>query len=366
MGTCARLGRRLFASGAVGNVPDSVSDLLGRNLHCQAGHPLHIVKNLVARSFPGFTLFDNLSPVVTVRQCFDELLIPDDHVSRRPTDTFFVDGEHVLRTHTSAHQTDLMREGHTRFLVCGDCYRRDEIDRSHYPAFHQIEGVALFDNRPSDDEVVTDLKASLDKMVQDVLGRGGQKVDTRWVDAYFPFTEPSFELEVYYNDTWMELLGCGAIHKDIIGTKCGLPEATSGWAFGIGLERLAMAMFDIPDIRLFWSRDPRFTQQFREGDLTTKFRPYSKYPPCLKDISFWTQAGFHDNDFYEAVREVAGDLVEAVEPIDDFRCPKTQRHSKCYRITYRSMDRNLVNSDVDQIQSRLRDNVQSRLNVELR
>lgn len=92
---------------------------------------------------PPFQVFDNLPPIVTVEQNFDELLIPPDHVSRQPSDTYYVDDQRVLRCHTSAHQTALLRQGEDRFLVCGDVYRRDEVDSTHYPVFHQMEGVRV-------------------------------------------------------------------------------------------------------------------------------------------------------------------------------------------------------------------------------
>lgn len=88
-----------------------------------------------------------------------------------------------------------------------------------------------------------------------------------------------------------------------------------GWAFGLGLERLAMVLFDIPDIRLFWSKDPRFVSQFQDG-VISKFKPYSKYPECYKDVSFWHADDFHENNLCEVVRDVAGDLVEQVCPCD--------------------------------------------------
>lgn len=92
---------------------------------------------------PPFQVFDNLPPIVTVEQNFDELLIPPDHVSRQPSDTYYVDDQRVLRCHTSAHQTALLQQGEDRFLVCGDVYRRDEVDSTHYPVFHQMEGVRV-------------------------------------------------------------------------------------------------------------------------------------------------------------------------------------------------------------------------------
>ena len=126
-----------------------------------------------------------------------------------------------------------------------------------------------------------------------------------------------------------------------------------------------MVLFDIPDIRLFWSQDPRFTSQFKPGTLT-KFEPFSKYPSCYKDISFWCPEKFHDNDFSQVVRDVAGDLVESVTLVDQFTHPKTGKTSKCFRIQYRSMERTLANDEVDQIQERVRQQVQDTCLVQLR
>jgi phenylalanyl-tRNA synthetase alpha chain len=186
----------------------------------------------------------------------------------------------------------------------------------------------------------------------------------RWVDEYFPFTDPSYELEILFNDEWMEVLGSGVIRQEIIRNS---NRQGKGWAFGLGLERLAMVLFGIPDIRLFWSDDVRFHSQFTSGEIIT-FQPYSKYPPCFKDISFWTpeDGTFHENDIHELVRTVAGDLVEKVELIDSFVHPKTQRLSNCFRISYRSMDRSLTNEEVDSLQEQVRLLAVDQLNVELR
>jgi phenylalanyl-tRNA synthetase alpha chain len=200
----------------------------------------------------------------------------------------------------------------------------------------------------------------------------------RWVDAYFPFTEPSFELEIFFNDKWMEVLGCGVIQQEILN-QSGRGHDEIGWAFGLGLERLAMVLFDIPDIRLFWSNDERFHKQFARGGIV-KFEPYSKYPSCYKDISFWTDkrnnnasdktdsssSSFHPNDLHELVRNVAGDLVEKVELVDQFVHPKTNRTSSCFRIFYRSMDRSLTNEEIDSLQDQVRFLVAEKLQVELR
>jgi phenylalanyl-tRNA synthetase alpha chain len=361
------------------NVSHHIASRVGTNLHQRSNHPLCTIKDLIhdywnttsSKTGTKFDMIQDLSPVVSVQQNFDQLRIPLDHSSRQKTDTYYLNTNTVLRCHTSAHQVDLLKQNKRQFLVTGDVYRRDEIDASHYPVFHQMEGVKLFDTAlASQDEIQADLQQGLVGMARALFG---PETPVRWVDAYFPFTHPSLELEVYYQNDWLEVLGCGVIHPDILCNAGIDPNETSGWAFGLGLERLAMVLFQIPDIRLFWTTDKRFHNQFQAGKITS-FQPYSKYPPCLKDMSFWLapendenhNAVFCQNDLSEVVREVAGDLVEQLTLIDSFVHPKNQRTSHCYRITYRSMDRNLTNEEIDALQEQVRLLTQERLGVELR
>ena len=353
-----------------------------KKLYKVSPHPLFIIKQKIEDYFlsidPEFKIEDSLSPIVSTEANFDSLLIPQDHVSRSRSDTYYLTYDRCLRTHTSAHQAELLQQGLTKFLCTGDVYRRDDIDKSHYPIFHQMEGVKVFHNNDnlnspsnvvSTEEVLEDLKSTLEGLANHLFG----PVECRWVEEYFPFTDPSLELEIYYQDDWLEVLGCGVVQPKII-ENCGrfsndnenLP-APKAWAFGLGLERLAMVLFDIPDIRLFWSTDERFWKQFEEGKITT-FKPYSKYPPCLKDVSFWilSPEDYHVNELLDLTRQVAGDLVETVSLVDDFVHPKTNQTSHCYRITYRSMDRSLTNAEIDKLQEELRSRIQESLPVELR
>jgi phenylalanyl-tRNA synthetase alpha chain len=247
------------------------------------------------------------------------------------------------------------------------------IDTSHFPVFHQMEGLRIFSDQdfenlraslkmPDATEeqiVIQDLKNALEGMVDRLFG----KVEKRWVDAYFPFTNPSLEFEIYYNGKWMEVLGCGMIQQAILTTAGH--STRKGWAFGLGLERLAMVLFDISDIRLFWSRDGRFLDQFESGKIV-KFKPFSRMPACYKDISFWVPSKFHENDFFEIVRSIAGDVVEDVKLVDKFTHPKRKQDSYCFRINYRHMERTLRNEEVDAMQERVKSTVVSDLKVELR
>ena len=181
----------------------------------------------------------------------------------------------VLRCHTSAHQAETLRSGLDAFLITGDVYRRDSIDATHYPVFHQMEGVRIFEEKEwlaagsSDgtDHAAKDLKDSLEGLAKHLFG----EVECRWMDTYFPFTEPSYELEIFFNGKWLEVLGCGVMQQSILEGNSPLAQGGSSggggpkkaWAFGLGLERLAMVLFDVPDIRLFWSGDERFLRQFK-------------------------------------------------------------------------------------------------------
>ena len=247
-----------------GKLSGAVASKLGENLHLRAGHPLNIVKETIEQHFTSldnsaFVCYDQLDPEVTVQANFDDLLIPKDHVSRSPTDTFYIGDDKVLRTHTSAHQVELMRQGNRAFLCTGDVYRRDTVDRTHYPVFHQTEGLRIFeqwgDGEHASKKVEADMKETLDGLVRALFG----DVEMRWNPDYFPFTDPSWELEIRFNGEWTEVLGCGVVRQEILST-CGYGHARA-WAFGLGLERLAMILFNVPDIRLFWSRDSRFHEQ---------------------------------------------------------------------------------------------------------
>ncbi|PSC68201.1 phenylalanine-tRNA chloroplastic mitochondrial [Micractinium conductrix] len=352
------------------NVTDAIYSKIGVNLHLQPTHPIGIIKQAIYDYFDKqhpdtFKKFDNLAPIVSAHANFDEVLVPADHVSRSPNDTYYVDPDTVLRCHTSAHQAELLRGGHSAFLCTGDVYRRDSIDATHYPVFHQMEGVRVFSaadwaGQEPTAYAETELKRTLEGLAQHLFG----KVEMRWIDAYFPFTEPSFELEIFFKGEWLEVLGCGVMQQQILDKN--LEAGHKAWAFGLGLERLAMVLFDIPDIRLFWTADQRFLKQFRAGDLSARFKSYSKFPPCYKDVAFWVSDAFTENNLCEVVRGIAGDLAEEVKLIDTFTHPKTGRTSNCYRIAYRSMDRSLTDDEINALQEEVRSTIASKLGVELR
>lgn len=158
------------------------------------------------------------------------------------------------------------------------------------------------------------LKNHLIGMVRHLFG---EDIKYRWVEAYFPFTHPSWELEIFYENNWMETLGCGIVRNEILANAG--PNNSIAYAFGLGLERLAMALYKIPDIRLMWSQDSGFLTQFQNKNVNANivYKPVSIYPQCNNDLSFWLPPNssidtFTSNDFYDLVRDIGGDIIEQV------------------------------------------------------
>lgn len=213
-------------------------------------------------------------------------------------------------------------------------------------------------------EIERIMKSTTEAYVRRLLG---QDMQMRWIDAYFPFTHPSFELEILFNGEWLEILGCGVVEHKLL-TNLQIHDK-AGWALGFGLERLAMLKFSIPDIRLFWTKDTGFLSQFKDVGCWDKvtYQPISSYPQCINDISFWLpdRGSFSPNDFYDLVRSIGGDLVEQVSLIDDFTNKKGRR-SNCFRIVYRACDRTLTQAEVNEIHKAIENTAASDLHVEIR
>lgn len=151
-----KLNGRHYKKDHMTNVPQNIAEKMNKQLHNTQDHPLEIIKTKIFDHFHGFfrnrhggctfAAIDNISPVVTVQQNFDNLMVPKDHVSRSKQDNYYINDYQMLRAHTTAHEIDLISSGWNAFLNVGDCYRRDAIDKSHFPVFHQLEGVRIFDD----------------------------------------------------------------------------------------------------------------------------------------------------------------------------------------------------------------------------
>ncbi len=324
---------------------------------------------------PRFQEFDVLEVprVVSAADNFDVLNTPSDHPSRRTTDTYYLDDHTVLRTHTTVMWGYHLRSPGVRerllggqsigALCYGSVYRKDEIDRTHYPAFHQIDGWYLRP-RSQGPVVVDDLTDVLGDIVRALYGSA-----VRWktVPDSFPFTDPSLEVQVEMDGRTLEVLGSGLVHPQVL-RNLGLDPATvSGWAFGFGVDRLAMLKMQIPDIRILWSQDSRIVSQFR--DLSSVYREVSRYPSVVRDISFVMPKSMSLNEYYEVVRDLGGNLVQEVRFLDRFESTEkfgADKVSYTFRIVYQSFERTLTNAEVDKVHHTLEEDTKKRFSATIR
>ena len=338
----------------------------------------HSPIKMVADQILGLTRFVDfdlifLPKIVTVQEEFDLLNSPKDHPSRKETDTFFLDEIHHLRTQMTVMWSYYLRDkkvlkkleenGEVMALAPGIVFRKDEIDRKHFPAFHQIDGLFIC---KKDKKIITleDLKEIETEIVKSVFQ---DTVEYRFLVDSFPFTDPSVQIEIKSGEAWMEVVGSGLVHQQVLKNFGLDPQVYNGWAFGFGIERLAMVKFDIPDIRIFWSQDPRITNQFQ--DINSTYKEVSKYPAVVRDISFIIDKNVALNNYYELVRDEAKDLIEQVELIDQYENEEKfgkDKKSYTFRIIYRSLERTLTNEEVNVVHQKIVEKTQSEFNAIIR
>ena len=243
-----------------GRRPQSAIDVTLPGIRPGVGrhHPLMQTMEAVKAVLVGMGFrYDDYPEVETEYFNFDALNTPRWHPSRDMHDSFYTKDGGVLRTHTTAFQVRAMRQQQSlpiRAMTSGRCYRRDEIDATHFPIFNQLDVIAI-------DEAISfaDLKWTLERLIRALLG---QDVKLRFRPSFFPFTTPSAEVDVFYRGRWMELLGSGMIRPEVLKSGGLDPQLCQGFAFGMGIDRLTMARYGIDDIRLLYANEESFLTQF--------------------------------------------------------------------------------------------------------
>ena len=243
---------------------------------CGTLHPLTLIRNQLVDIFHsiGFSVADG-PEIETEWFCFDALNTPDSHPARNEMDTFFLSDEtklanvskhnsekYLLRSHTSTVQIRTMMKSKPpiRIVSPGRTFRRDTVDATHSANFHQFEGLYIDENVS-----LCDLHNVLNFFLQKLFGKD---TETRWRPSFFPFTEPSFEVDFRspnignLSNKWIEVLGCGMVDPEVLNAVNIDPAKYSGFAFGVGLERIAMLKYEIDDVRLFYQNDARLLNQF--------------------------------------------------------------------------------------------------------
>jgi phenylalanyl-tRNA synthetase alpha chain len=337
------------------------------------GSPLHEMVSRIL-GLEAFQKFDTIKipEIVSTEVSFDLFDFPADHPARSKSDTYYVDSENILRTHTTVMWYYYLRDKAIKKKMAageavgafsfGKVYRKDEIDRNHLNVFHQMDGWYL---APRATEPITEetLKTVLADIAKAVFG---PDIKYRFNPDKFPYTDPSIEMEIDKGGKWIEVLGAGVVKGSVLD-KLGVDSSVySGWAFGFGLERLAIISMDLPDIRLLWSSDERVKKQLKLGQ---KFVEVSKFPPVVRDISFVVPNTFIPNDYFDLIRDVGKDMVENVELIDKYENVEkfgADKVSYTYRVTYRHLDKTLTNEEVNQVHAELENRTEKEFTAQVR
>ena len=335
------------------------------------GSPLYELVQRV-KKIPVFQDFDDIKipEIVPTRVLFDLFNMPPGHPARSKSDTYYVDENHILITHDTVmwyyyfehpRVLEKIAGGEDLGVVCyAKVYRKDEIDQHHMNVFHQFGGLYLTRNEKRK-VVLDDLKNVLGDVAKSVFGPG---VEYNFTLEVFPYTDPSVEMNIKIKGKWVEMVGSGLPRKDVLA-NFGV-SGYNGWAFGFGLERLAIVSMDLPDIRLLWSDDPRVKRQLKLG---SKFKEVSKYPPITRDISFVVGNNFVSNNYFDLIRDLGGSLVEEVKLLDTYENEEKfgkDKVSYTFRITYRSPERTLTNEEVDKIQKEIESRTQEEFKAVVR
>ncbi|MBX4190393.1 hypothetical protein KW791_03820 [Candidatus Parcubacteria bacterium] len=337
-------------------------------------NPLNeMVERILAQ--PDFKDFDviDVPEIVPADISFDLFDFPKDHPARSKSDTYYVDEKNILRTHTTVMWYYYLKDENIKKKMAagepvgsfsyGKVYRKDEIDRHHMNVFHQLDGWYL---APKDQKIITteDLQNVLATIAKAVFGAD---VKYRFNKDTFPYTDPSLEMEIDKGDgQWVEVLGSGVVKGSVL-EKFGVDSSKwNGWAFGFGLERLAIISMELPDIRLLWSQDERVKRQLKLGN---KYKEVSKFPPITRDISFIVSKNFIPNNYFDLIRDIGGDLVEEVKLLDKYENDEkfgSDKMSYTYRIIYRSNERTLTTEEIDPLQKQIYDETIKQFGAEIR
>ncbi|MEK7609132.1 MAG: hypothetical protein AAB476_01485 [Patescibacteria group bacterium] len=331
-----------------------------------------MVESIIKLSdFKEFDVID-VPEIVPASISFDLFDFPADHPARSKSDTYYIDDNNILRTHTTvmwhyylSDERIKTKIAERRAVGCfsfGKVYRKDEIDRNHMNVFHQMDGWYLV---PKDQKIITtaDLENVLVSIARAIFG---SDIKYRFNPDTFPYTDPSLEMEIEREGKWIEILGSGVVKGSVL-EKMGVDSKIyNGWAFGFGLERLAIVSMNLPDIRLLWSGDERVKRQLKLGH---RFSEVSKFPPITRDISFIVDKNFVPNNYFDLIRDIGGDLVEEVKLLDKYEDPKkfgADKVSYTYRIIYRSNERTLTTEEIDPLQDRIYKETAAQFKAELR
>jgi len=370
------------------------------NLIKQEWNPVNMIVDSIYNSefFKDFKHIES-PEVVNEYETFDLFNFPDEHVARRISDSYFINKDSnnlsnsmLLRPHTSVMwkyfledakwKEELEKTWEVNVLSSWKVYRVDDVDPTHHECFHQIDWLKIIEK--NNEEITQDtLKKVLENVIHTLFW---ENIEYKFNVDTFPYTKESLEVEVMFNWKWLEVLWAWIVHHSVMDKLWLDSEKYNWWAFGFWIERLAMALKKIPDIRLFWSEDERVTKQW--GDFEA-YKEVSNLPPVFKDISFlvpknmflkdlneseksWELELVNEADLFDIAwisRDVAWDLIEEIKIVDIFESDKKfweDKKSVSIKITFRSLERTLTNEEINKMYFEIRSKIENELNYNLR
>ena len=358
-----------------------------------------IISSIINSSYYKDFVKLDIPEIVWEYETFDLFNFPENHVARRPSDSYFINKNTedlkesiLLRPHTSVmwyHYLikwgwleELEKTWEIKILSWWKTYRVDELDKTHHECFHQIDWLKIV---RKDKEIITQntLKDVLTNTIKSIFWK---EVPHKFNEDSFPYTRESLEVEVEYNWRNIEVLWSWVVHPNVLEKLWIDSSKYNWWAFGFWIERLAMLLKNIPDIRIFWSLDPRITKQWGNYE---PYKAVSSLPPVYKDISCFVNKKLFIKDIKESekswniellneadsfdiawiVRDVAWDLVEEVRVIDIYENDKSfwnDKKSISIKITFRSLERSLTHEEINKFYFKIRESIEKELGYELR
>ena len=306
----------------------------------------------------------HLDPIVSATDNYDNLLIAADNISRSSTYTHYVDATHILRTHTSAHLPGILRELSKRddwddivILLPGLAYRRDVSDKKHVSEVHMLEMWRVVKNKARRPIVKDDLLT----VVKGVAGTAAPGWELRIVDSPHPYTNQGIEVNAVQGERDIEILECGLVKEQILANAGLDPGTHSGWALGMGLDRLVMTLKDIPDIRYLRSTNPKIAEQMTNLE---QYREVSNQPAIKRDLSYSVPKGYVEEDISADIRDALDDKLDTLESVEILNetahkdlpplvrerlgCDASQKNV-LVRITLRHLERSITNNEANQI-----------------
>jgi len=362
-------------------------------------NPVNLIVEKLTKSdyFKDFTIFSS-PEVVKEFETFDLFYFPEDHVARRPSDSYFLektinkDDNLLLRPHTTImwyHYLvwalwieKLKKDWEIKVLSYGKTYRVDELDKTHHECFHQIDGLKI---ALKEKEIINQdtLKDVLSQTIKSIFW---DDIEFRFNVDTFPYTTDSLEVEVKNGDNWLEVLWAWVVKWEVLEKLWVDSNLYNWWAFWFGIERLAMALKKIPDIRIFWNQDKRILSQW--WNLDVPYKEISQFPPVYKDISMIVPKSKFIIDEHELeeikltretessffaitwiIRDLWDPLIEEVKIIDVYENDKKfgdDKKSITINITFRAIDRTLTNEEINKIYFEIREKITRDLSYELR